>query len=106
MSAQPPPVDIYPAATRFLRDAAMWAADDLRELWATSWYRTSDHNREVGGAPYSQHLVGWALDVAGADQFEFARRAEHTGLIVVRERDHVHVQVFPAGVLQRLQGSI
>ena len=29
----------------------------------TSWYRTVDHNAEVGGHPRSAHLVGLAVDV-------------------------------------------
>jgi len=79
------------------------AAVDL-DLTATSWWRSAARNAAVGGHPYSQHLVGWALDVAGPDQQQFAKRARQLGLIAVQEADHVHVQLFPAGILQRLFG--
>ncbi len=48
------------------------ALDDLRELVGkpfviNSGYRCPAHNREVGGAPNSQHLHGRAADIACHD---------------------------------------
>ena len=68
----------------------------------TSWWRDVDRNRIVGGATYSQHLIGTAVDLVESPAArEVWRRA---GFIVVEERDHDHVQVYPAGFLERLLG--
>jgi uncharacterized protein YcbK (DUF882 family) len=69
---------------------------------ATSWWRSPERNAQVGGDPYSQHLVGWALDAVGPDVQTFAKRLRVRGFVVVVETDHVHVQVFPRGTLRRL----
>lgn len=86
------------AAIREFVSLAYPLGQDL-DLELTSWWRSRSHNREVGGVESSQHLLGLAWDVAGADQDEFARRARMRGLTVVDEGDHVHVQRYPAGVI-------
>ena len=44
----------------------LWVLDPVRERFGvttiTSGYRTEEHNREVGGAPSSQHVFGEACD--------------------------------------------
>lgn len=64
----------------------------------TSWWRSVDRQRDVGGGIPSQHLVGLAVDVvpdSSAVRDAFRRR----GFVVVSEGDHAHVQTYPAGVL-------
>ena len=66
----------------------------------TSLFREPIHNARVGGHPRSQHLLGFALDVAGmADLDDIAERGRRVGLVTVRESDHVHFQLFPARTL-------
>jgi len=68
----------------------------------TSWFRSPEKNREVGGSEQSQHLFGFALD-AITDQPEFlVEAATRAGLVAVEEMDHVHVQLFPAGFLRSI----
>jgi len=72
------------------------------EARATSWYRSPVRNFEVGGAPRSQHLLGWAADFSRMDaggRDTFVRAARSIGLVAVDETDHVHVQTFPRGVV-------
>lgn len=66
----------------------------------SSWYRDPSVNRSVGGAVTSQHLLGLALDVSGPrlDRLEDAARRLWPG-IVVREWDHIHLQLFPRGTI-------
>lgn len=67
----------------------------------TSWYRDPVQNQRVGGSPFSQHLAGFAFDVVHDRPVEFAAIADSLGFIPIIEKDHVHVQFFPAGVLRR-----
>ena len=71
----------------------------------TSWWRDETNNARVGGAPESQHLLGFAFDVDPGDLRESAQialRLRSAGLIAVVESDHVHAQLFPAGFLRSL----
>jgi len=104
MSLQAPPLAFARAFPEFYR----WLLPRLNELartfpnWqATSWYRTPGRNFEVGGAARSQHLLAWAADFSGPrDQARaFVELARRRGLVAVDEGDHVHVQMFPAGVI-------
>ncbi len=82
---------------------AVAGARGFRGIQVTSWFRTPEKNRIEGGAQDSQHLFGLAWDVA-APRDSLQHLAEHLtaqGLVAVRERNHVHVQAFPAGVLAR-----
>ncbi len=72
-------------------------------LVPTSWFRTANKNRDVGGDPESQHLFGLALDVDGSEEalrraFVAARRV---GLFPVMGAGFLHVQLFPEGALAR-----
>jgi len=70
----------------------------------TSWFRTPEMNRMAGGASESQHLFGLAMDIVAPPQFKHAvvRALRGAGLVVVEEKRHVHVQLFPAGALARV----
>ncbi len=72
-------------------------------LTVTSWYRTPEKNRIEGGQPQSQHLFGLAWDVTVPFDAlgHLKSHLQAQGLTAVQERDHVHVQAFPAGVLAR-----
>ena len=85
--------------------ARTMAAAGSLDVSPTSWYRSVGDNARVGGDPFSQHLVGWAIDAVGPDQQQFAKRLRMTGLTVVQEAHHIHFQAFPAGILRRLLGS-
>jgi len=69
----------------------------------TSWFRTAEKNRIEGGSPESQHLFALAWDVTVPPQSlqNLVDQFRMQGLVAVRERHHVHVQAFPAGVLAR-----
>jgi len=68
----------------------------------SSWYRDPLTNQREGGAPQSQHLFGLALDVVGPGQRLTQSIARDAQLIAVQEFDHLHIQLLPAGVLQRI----
>ena len=61
----------------------------------TSWGRTADHNRMVGGVANSLHLTWRAVDVVYDRPVEKATAedlASSLGLRLVREGDHDHLQ--------------
>ena len=67
-------------------------------LFITSAYRCSQHNRNVGGATRSRHLVGDAIDVAlgsiDANAFiHLARRTGFTGIGDGRRRGFIHIDL-------------
>lgn len=69
----------------------------------TSWHRTTEENRRVGGHPRSQHLLGLALDVVvpGGDpagDAQLSLNLQRAGVVPIREATHLHVQRFRAGV--------
>jgi hypothetical protein len=65
----------------------------------TSWWRSRAQNSSVGGAIYSQHLLGLAIDVVTPKPSALVRGLKAAGLVAVDEGDHVHVQAFAAGQL-------
>jgi len=82
----------------------------FRGLSLTSWFRTAEKNRTEGGSPESQHLFGLAWDLAVPEQAgsvvgqvsrDVVNQLQAAGLTAIIERRHVHVQMFPAGVLAR-----
>ena len=76
---------------------AVWWAYQQEPFTVTSWWRSASKNREVGGHPDSQHLVGMAID-ATKGSADVLRRA---GFTVVEYRNHVHAQVWPSGLARR-----
>jgi len=102
----PPPELLQSGWFPFISDfywRAVAGAQGFRGLTVTSWFRTPEKNRIEGGAEQSQHLFGLAWDLAvPRDSLQhLAQHLSAQGLVAVRERDHVHVQAFPAGVLAR-----
>lgn len=67
----------------------------------TSWFRDVRQNEIVGGSPQSQHLFGFAIDFTTDSPEQMSEVAKRLGLIPVIEWDHVHLQLFPAGLLER-----
>lgn len=67
----------------------------LTSASVTSWGRSEQHNREVGGVPYSAHRFWLAVDVVYTTlapdvvRKELARRL---GLRCLIESDHDHLQ--------------
>ena len=78
----------------FIRSVLRVMPDDVR---FTSWYRTPNFNRDVGGDPVSQHLLGLALDLRVDDPHRIRGRINDVGLHAIIESDHLHVQRFRAG---------
>jgi len=63
----------------------------------TSWWRGPSDNLHAGGSPDSQHLLGLAIDLTPVSG-QLLENLSRVGLIAVDERDHIHVQAWPAGV--------
>jgi len=76
-----------------------WMPDET----ITSWYRTPELNRSVGGDPESQHLFALAMDFAvpTGDILTDAETARSFGLIPDTSRGVLHVQLFQSGALAR-----
>ena len=70
----------------------------------TSYIRSVEHNRRVGGHPRSQHLYGLAADIVPlvSERSSLKRAMRAQGLVVIDEGDHVHVQLLRAGQLEHL----
>jgi hypothetical protein len=61
----------------------------------TSWIRTEEHNKLVGGVPYSYHLMGMGCDVVLDEMVKnerFEEDAKHLQLDPILEGDHYHLQ--------------
>jgi hypothetical protein len=110
----PPPPNVYDLVARTIPGSwplfyALANQTLVRGDQITSWYRSAHTNLAVGGVESSQHQVGWALDVrprAGdfsglESRARAASSRSRTGKVwmwgyVLREPDHVHVQLYPA----------
>lgn len=68
----------------------------------TSWWRDRGTNEIHGGEEFSQHLIGLALDLDVQDPNRLIADLRREGLVVIDEGSHVHVQLFPAGVVAPL----
>jgi len=104
MSLTVPPqqlVNAFPEFYRWLVPRLNHIATSFPNSQPTSWYRSPGKNFEVGGSVRSQHLLGWAADFAGPRDEAAAMVAlgKGLGLVGVDEGDHVHFQMYPAGVV-------
>jgi len=70
----------------------------LRIRWGfsvTSWGRTDQYNKEVGGINGSWHLYWLGLDVVldkMVKNIEFEKDADRLGVLALFEGDHYHLQ--------------
>ena len=107
MAATTPPASLISSAWLPFLLAFYWRAVRLffqfRGLGLSSWFRTPERNRIEGGSPESQHLFGLAWDITASRSVFPAviAAARGLGLVAVDKRDHIHVQLFPAGTLAR-----
>lgn len=106
MSLESPPIGLvsrYEPVYLWLLPRLNFMFDRFPNAVPTSWWRSELKNMEVGGATYSQHLLGWALDWAlpPGQNHDMVHLAEQLGMVGVDEGDHVHVQIFPAGVIPK-----
>lgn len=105
-----PPFEViratYPELVRFLTGLGQIRVP--RGTQVTSWYRDPYHNRQVGGAATSQHLLGLAIDlvVPAEGVGSIVQQARRAGLVPVVESDHVHLQARPAGTSGALLAAI
>jgi len=104
MSLQGPPQNIvnqFPEVFRYLVALSGAIADFDPSTQFTSWWRSDAVNRAVGGDPHSQHLFGFAFDLVSDRSREIQDAINGIGLVAVAESDHLHIQLFPPGTLQR-----
>lgn len=108
MSLERPPTNLARAVESRLPGAynAFYArvtsANSGLPVQATSWWRSTAKNKSVGGARDSQHLLALGLDLVYPNAAVRAlgkERMQKLGLVVIDEGDHVHTQLYNAGVL-------
>ena len=92
---------IFLAPTTAKSDTVMEFASKIHKisecvpLSVTSWHRSEERNRLVGGHPHSKHLVGLGMDVVldnPEDIKYFIRRLDDMNLEYRNEGDHIHIQ--------------
>lgn len=128
MSVIPPPAYVQYQVRHELRDFGARLAHAARisgpwretSRWevprghyrVSGWYRDASRNRAVGGAKWSQHLIGLGLDlkVHEEDRHRLIQGLQSAGLWVVTEPylrtdRHIHAQYWPAGTFERLVRS-
>ena len=104
MSAKAPPrefVESFEEVYRFIIFLSEQIAAFDPTVQFTSWWRDEALNRAVGGNVKSQHLFGFALDLVADRSREIEDAVNQVGLFAVAERDHLHIQLFPPGTLER-----
>jgi len=112
VSQLPPPASVVSAVERF--SPGFWSAWNraVGSAWqrtggfqVTSWWRSPERNREVGGSDVSQHLLGVAFDVLPRTSRVY-QGLRSAGFQVIDEGDHLHVQPWPAGAARPILRSI
>ena len=82
-----------------------------RGIRITSGCRSWAHNQQVGGAQYSQHLYGMAVDLAVIPGYpnmnldKIVKIARQWGLTPIKYGTHVHVQMFNGLQFKQLIGA-
>jgi len=106
---QPPPAGVWQPVERFAPGSygnfltrLIFGVRDIDPIQATSWWRSPNENRDVGGFPESQHLLGLAVDLVLDDKQRAVGELVDLGLTAVNEGTHVHVQYWPAGIASPL----
>lgn len=69
-------------------------------IYITSGYRTPEHNKKVGGASKSQHMLGKAADIhvktmTASALAKLAVSVGFNGVILYKDQGFVHVDVRP-----------
>lgn len=62
----------------------------------TSWIRSYERNKKVGGSEYSLHLLGCAVDVVpdtDRDLENIKHYCDRLGLEYIEHKDHIHIQL-------------
>ena len=103
MSVQGPPPELLYRFLPLYQDA-FWRFATLHRMFparVSSMYRDEAHNRRVGGAPRSQHLLGLAVDwvVPAEYRDQFIQVARFLGLVALDQGHYIHVQRYAAGTL-------
>jgi hypothetical protein len=100
---QVPPLDLlqalFPQLAHFARAVVGVFPLLPPQTSLTSWWRDPISNQRVGGHPQSQHRLALAMDFAAPDAGRLVAALRRSGLVVIDEGDHVHVQLYPAGAL-------
>lgn len=103
--AFPPPIRLADAVESVVPGIIRDVRTDLVGVLAAhpgttlvNWWRSAEHNREVGGAELSQHRIGLAVDLVPgpgerAKVIAWMRAANWQ---VIDEHDHLHFQAFRA----------
>ena len=100
MAVQRPPPALEAAWGPLYREFLQRVSDGAAGIpvsAVTSWWRSRSRNSSVGGAIYSQHLLGFALDLVSPRPAALVRGLSAAGLVAIDEGDHVHVQAYRAG---------
>lgn len=61
------------------------------EALVTSWFRSPQKNKDVGGVKNSFHQIAWAVDVVPVDDFIDIKLAKIFPQVVI-ESDHIHAE--------------
>lgn len=78
------------------------------QVVVTSGYRCEELNKAVGGVPYSQHMLGEAVDfyVAGISLYNVFKyivdNVEYDQCIMYRHKGIIHLSVRPAGCVRKV----
>jgi len=102
--ATPPPASVWRRVEQAAPGVYFHFISHLKPLQShtgsvTSWWRDRRTNEIHGGEEFSQHLLGLAIDLDVQDPNRLITDLRREGLTVIDEGSHVHVQLFPAGVV-------